>query len=170
VIFIGFQAEGTLGRRILDGTKKVKIMGELINVAAKIYSLQGFSAHADQAGLLNWVNGFTQKPQRVFIVHGEAQESAALAELITKKTGIATSIPKFSEEFLIKATQPESMGITEPLAAGAFDKRQQLLAAIGRLEQRISGLKKELLAEEYEDDEIRELDEAIQELEERVTL
>ncbi|MEG3067665.1 MAG: MBL fold metallo-hydrolase RNA specificity domain-containing protein [Syntrophaceticus schinkii] len=52
MIFIGFQAEGTLGRRILDGTKKVKIMGELINVAAKIYSLQGFSAHADQAGLL----------------------------------------------------------------------------------------------------------------------
>lgn len=170
VIFIGFQAEGTLGRRILDGTKKVKIMGELINVAAKIYSLQGFSAHADQAGLLNWVNGFTQKPRRVFIVHGEATESAALAELITKETGIATSIPKFSEEYLIKATQPEYMGVTEPLAAGAFDKRQQLLAAIGRLEQRISGLKKELLAEEYEDDEIRELDEAIQELEERVTL
>lgn len=170
VVFIGFQAEGTLGRRILDGAKKVKIMGELINVAAKIYSLQGFSAHADQAGLLNWAASFTRKPQRVFVVHGEASESAALAELMTKETGIPTSIPKFSEEYLIKTTQPEYMGITEPLALGLFDKRQQLLTAIGRLERRLSGLRNGLLAEEYEDEEIRELDEIIQELEERVTL
>ncbi|MGB4505111.1 MAG: MBL fold metallo-hydrolase, partial [Syntrophaceticus sp.] len=168
VIFIGFQAEGTLGRRILDGAKKVKIMGELINVAAKIYSLQGFSAHADQAGLLKWVSGFTHKPRRTFIVHGEASESKALAELITKETGIPTSIPQFSEEYLIKTTEPEYVGVTEPLVIHALDNQQQLLVSIDRLEKKLAGLKRGLMAEEYEEDEIKELYEAIQELEERI--
>lgn len=170
VIFIGFQAEGTLGRRILDGTKKVKIMGELINVAAKIYSLQGFSAHADQAGLLNWAKAFTRKPQRIFVVHGEASESAALAELLTKETGISTSIPKFSEEYLLKPTEPELIGVTEPLALGLFNKQQQLLKSIDQLEKKLAGLKKGILAEEYEAEEIREIDEVLQELEERIVL
>lgn len=168
VIFIGFQAEGTLGRRILDGAKKVKIMGELINVAAKIYSLQGFSAHADQAGLLKWVSGFTQKPRRVFIVHGEASESAALAELVTNETGIATSIPKFSEEYIIKTTEPEYVGITEPLVIHALDNQQQLLVSINRLEKKLAGLRRGLMAEEYDEEEIKELYEAIQELEDRI--
>lgn len=170
VIFIGFQAEGTLGRRLLDGTKKVKIMGEMINVAAKIYSLQGFSAHADQAALLNWISSFTRKPQRIFVVHGEATESAALAQLITKETGITTSIPKFSEEYLIKSIQPEYMGLTEPLTMRSLEKQQQLLTAINQLEQKLTGLKKLLTAEDYEDEEIGEINEALKALEERISV
>lgn len=173
VIFIGFQAEGTLGRRLLDGVKKLKIMGELINVAAKIHSLQGgFSAHADQTGLLNWVSSFSRKPQHIFVVHGEVSESAALADLLTKKTGIPTSIPKFSEEYLFKTSHPEyvDIGVTESRIASTFEKRQQLLTAIDRLAQRLPSLRSELLFEEYEDDELRELDDVIQTLEERISL
>lgn len=170
VIFIGFQAEGTLGRRILEGAKKVKIMGEVINVAAKIHSLPGFSAHTDQPGILNWINGFTGQPRRIFVVHGEAHESAAIAELITQKTGIPTSIPKFNEEYLIKPTEPELIGVTEPLSLDLFDKQQQLLKSIDQLEEKLAGLKKDLLAEEYEDEELRALDEIMQELEERIAI
>jgi metallo-beta-lactamase family protein len=170
VIFIGFQAEGTLGRRLLDGTKKVKIMGEMINVAAKIYSLQSFSAHADQTGILNWISSIPHKPRRIFVVHGEATESAALAELITKETGIPTSIPKFSEEYLIKSIQPEYVGLTEPLTMRSLEKQQQLVAAIKQLEQKLPGLKKLLLAEDYEDEEINEINEALEALEERISV
>jgi metallo-beta-lactamase family protein len=173
VIFIGFQAEGTLGRRLIDGVKKVKIMGEMINVAAKIHSLQGgFSAHADQAGLLKWVSSFTRYPQRIFVVHGEISESQALADLLTNEIGIPTSIPKFSEEYLFETSYPEYVDKrgTEPRIASAFDKRQQLLTAIDRLAQRLPSLRSELLSEEYEDDELRELDEVIQTLEERISL
>ncbi len=168
VVFIGFQAEGTLGRRLMDGAKKVKILGELINVAANIYSLQGFSAHADQTGLLNWVTGFTGRPRRVFIVHGEGSESRALADFITKETGIPTTIPQFGEEYTIRAAQPEYVGIIESPDI-PLDRRQQLLLTINRLEQKLAGLKADLLTEEYEDEEIRALDETLQELEERVS-
>ena len=168
VVFIGFQAEGTLGRRLLDGAKKVKILGELINVAANIYSLQGFSAHADQTGLLNWVKGITGKPRRVFIVHGESSESKALEDLITKETGIPTTIPQFGEAYTLKAAQPEYAGIAEPPVI-PLDRRQQLLQTISRLEQKLAELKAGLLAEEYEDEELKALDEALQELEEKVS-
>jgi len=71
VIFVGFQANGTLGRILLEGAKKVKIMGEEIAVEAKIYNFTGLSAHADKSGLLKWINSFDKKPQKVFVTHGE---------------------------------------------------------------------------------------------------
>ncbi|MDH7578382.1 MAG: MBL fold metallo-hydrolase [Bacillota bacterium] len=133
VVFVGFQGEGTLGRRILDGEKKVKILGEIINVAAKIYSLQGFSAHADQTGLLDWVSHFTTKPQRLFVVHGEEQASRTLAELIEQKFAIPTVIPNMGEEYLLKPTGVElaRVAVTFPaafaghLAVGAENCRSQ---------------------------------------------
>jgi metallo-beta-lactamase family protein len=170
VIFVGFQATGTLGRRILDGAKKVKILGEDINVAARVYSLPGFSAHADQQGLLNWVTGFTRQPRHIFVVHGEPEESAALAELIGRQTGIPTSIPQFGEEYLIQPTRHGLIGVSEPLAALMAGKRQRLLEAIDRLEKKLSALKEELLTAECEDKELQELELAVQEMEERITL
>ena len=71
VIFVGFQADGTLGRILLDGAKKVKIMGEEIAVLSDIYNFTGLSAHADRNGLLKWINCFEKKPQKVFVTHGE---------------------------------------------------------------------------------------------------
>ena len=94
VVFVGFQAEGTLGRRIMDGEKKVRILGEPINVAARIYSLQGFSAHADQNGLLDWVSHLSGKPERLFIVHGEAAAAGALSDLVEQRFGISTVVPR----------------------------------------------------------------------------
>ena len=75
ILFVGFQAEGTLGRRIIDGEKLVTIHGEQVAVKAEIRTMQLYSSHADQAGLLNWLKCFTVPPKGVFLVHGEEQAS-----------------------------------------------------------------------------------------------
>jgi len=80
VLFVGFQAEGTLGRYILEGSKLVKMMGMEIAVKADIRRIDGFSAHADYNGLLKWVKGFKKKPKVIFVVHGEPKASQALSE------------------------------------------------------------------------------------------
>jgi metallo-beta-lactamase family protein len=71
IVFVGFQAAGTLGRVLLDGAKKVKIFDEEISVLAAIHNFTGLSAHADREGLLKWINSFDKKPDKVFITHGE---------------------------------------------------------------------------------------------------
>ncbi|MBN2111954.1 MBL fold metallo-hydrolase [Candidatus Woesearchaeota archaeon] len=83
VLFVGYQAEGTLGRRIRDGAKKVKIYGQWYDVKVNLESIGGFSGHADKNFLLKWIKNFKDEPQ-VYIVHGEPRESSALAEEIKK--------------------------------------------------------------------------------------
>lgn len=82
IVFVGFQAIGTLGRSLLEGTKTVKLFGESITVNANIVRLHGISGHADQAGLLRWLSAFEQKPKRVFVVHGEASICDSFAALL----------------------------------------------------------------------------------------
>jgi metallo-beta-lactamase family protein len=71
IVFVGFQVDGTLGRRLLDGAKKVELFSEEIAVLATIHNLTGLSAHADRNGLLKWINSFDKKPNKVFVTHGE---------------------------------------------------------------------------------------------------
>ncbi len=97
VLITGFQAQGTLGRRLVDGADLVRIFGQDVPVRANIHTLNGFSAHADQAALLDWLGGFKKPPSRTFVVHGEASSSAALAEKITSQLGWKTHIPSLGE-------------------------------------------------------------------------
>jgi metallo-beta-lactamase family protein len=85
IVFVGYQAEGTLGRRILNGDKMVKIFGEDIAVAASIYNLQGLSGHADRNGLFNWLENIKKKPKRVFLVHGDVKSQKSFKELLDSK-------------------------------------------------------------------------------------
>lgn len=101
ILFVGYQSEGTLGRRLLDGAKVVKIMGEEVGVQAKIHSIGGFSAHADQAGLMDWLQGFTNRPRGLFVIHGENGAQQELAELIHRKLKINCVIPKWGERFTL---------------------------------------------------------------------
>ena len=91
IIFVGFQARGTLGRRIVDGAKMVHIFGEEIAVKAKVYTLGGFSAHADQKELLEWLSAFKGSPG-VFVVHGEKETAVLFSELIKEKHGFVTHV------------------------------------------------------------------------------
>ncbi|NLW03396.1 MAG: MBL fold metallo-hydrolase, partial [Clostridiaceae bacterium] len=81
IVFVGYQAVGTLGRSIVDGAETVTIFGEKIQVDAEIYNLEGFSGHADRDGLLEWISGFRKKPARVFLVHGEEDSKEAFAKI-----------------------------------------------------------------------------------------
>ena len=87
IVFVGYQANGTLGRRIIDGEKEISVLGEKIYVQAKIYNLEGFSGHADYEGLLDWVSGLQKAPQHIFLVHGETESKEALEQKIREATG-----------------------------------------------------------------------------------
>ncbi|MGI5921386.1 MAG: MBL fold metallo-hydrolase RNA specificity domain-containing protein [Syntrophomonadaceae bacterium] len=98
ILFIGYQAEGTLGRKILEGQKLVKIHGEEVAVKADIKNIEAYSAHADRTGIMNWLKKFMVKPRTVFLVHGEEQAQLSLAELIKSELNVPVYIPDWQEE------------------------------------------------------------------------
>jgi metallo-beta-lactamase family protein len=99
IVFVGYQAEGTLGRHILGGAKTAKLFGEEIYINARIYDLQGFSAHADHDGLMAWARGFTPAPDAFFLVHGELQSKRDLANDIEAEIGIRPTVVERISEF-----------------------------------------------------------------------
>ena len=113
IVIIGYQAEGTIGRRIVDGAKTVRLFGEEIAVKAHIHTLGGFSAHADQKGLLEWLSHFNNPQLEVFVNHGEEKVSMELGQLIRQDLHFTTAIPQWREEkFLFspeKEMQPETV-------------------------------------------------------------
>ncbi len=98
VLFVGYQAEGTLGRDLIEQNKTVSVMGRQINVRATIKSVGSLSAHADSDEIMSWLHGFKSAPKQTFIVHGEPEAQAALKERIAKELGWETKIPKMFEE------------------------------------------------------------------------
>lgn len=93
IIIIGFQAQGTLGRRLVEGEKRVRIFDEDVTVRARIHTIGGLSAHADQADLLHWLRGFGAPPARTFVVHGEERTACAFADLVAEKLGWSVEAP-----------------------------------------------------------------------------
>ena len=100
VLFVGYQAQGTLGREIVEGAKMVKMMGMNIAVKADIRVMNSFSAHADLEGLLKWVSGMKSKPKKIFLVHGEADSIEGFRAKL-KKEGYKTDVPKIGETVVI---------------------------------------------------------------------
>jgi metallo-beta-lactamase family protein len=97
ILFVGHQAEGTLGRLILDGHPRVRIHGGEYSVRANIAQLYGFSGHADQSGLMRWIGSFETRPNRVFLTHGEEQVALGFADLIRKTHGYDVHVPEYQE-------------------------------------------------------------------------
>ncbi len=99
VVFVGYQAEGTLGRLLLDGASEVKLFGEAIAVNAQIHNLQGFSGHADRDGLFKWLSGFQHKPQEIFLVHGEEDSKHEFAAYVKDHLGWDCNVVEGVSEF-----------------------------------------------------------------------
>lgn len=99
VVFTGFQAEGTLGRRMIEGAETVRIYGREIEVAASVEKLNALSAHADQSEMMRWLGGFKTPPRKTFIVHGEPKAQAALQAKIQSDLGWETVIPRWHQSF-----------------------------------------------------------------------
>lgn len=116
IVFVGFQAQGTPGRKIIEGAKKIRIFSEDIAVKARIWTIGGFSAHAGQSQLLEWLSNFSNKNIPVFLVHGEPAIQDTLASLIKQKLGFDVTIPDYLEEITLKAgLKPEVL--KQPQAA-----------------------------------------------------
>jgi len=100
LLFVGYQGEGTLGAAIQGGAKRVKVEGQLVDVRCQVRSISGFSAHADESQLLDWLRGFTgdagSRPKRVFLVHGDPEAQAAIEPKI-QALGLATHRPQWHE-------------------------------------------------------------------------
>ena len=99
ILFVGYQAVGTLGRSLVEGIDEVKLFGEPIAVRAGIRSLTGLSGHADKNGLIDWLQGFTEKPERVFVVHGEDSVCMSFTECLKKEYGYQAYAPYSGTEF-----------------------------------------------------------------------
>lgn len=139
ILFVGYQAAGTLGRRLLEGEKNVKIFGEPIEVHARIESLHGVSGHADMNGLLDWLGGFQKPVEHVFVVHGEDTVTETFAETVTDKFGYAAWAPFPGGTVDLAANEIISDGVKVPVKAKKSAQRradaafERLLAAGRRL-------------------------------------
>jgi metallo-beta-lactamase family protein len=101
ILFVGYQAHGTLGRHIVDGAEEVRIHGQWYPVRARIHQLDGFSAHAGQSALLKWIASVDPAPKKVFLTHGEKHAIARLAHTMKQEQGLDVEVPEYLEEFLL---------------------------------------------------------------------
>lgn len=99
LLFVGYQAEGTKGRLLLEGAKRIRIHGEEFPVRARIFQAHALSAHADRDEIMRWLGGFSRPPRRAFVVHGEPKSSQALAEYIRRHLGWETSVPGIGDVY-----------------------------------------------------------------------
>ena len=116
ILFVGYQAIGTLGRNIIEGEKEVRLFGETITVNAHIEELAGVSGHADKKGLLNWGNHFEKKPERVFVVHGEDLVCEDFTKCLKEEYGYNAFAPYSGACFDLAANQMISEGVKIPVA------------------------------------------------------
>jgi len=101
ILFVGYQSVGTLGRIILDGAETVRIFGEEQEVRARVEKISGFSAHADQNELYQWISSVKKPPRKVFVVHGEESQAEAFGKFLSEKTGWYCAVPEYEQEVIL---------------------------------------------------------------------
>ena len=134
IVFVGYQAQGTLGRRIKEGEKVVKIFGEEIQVNAEICSLEGFSGHADREGIIQWIKSFKNKPKKIFVVHGEEEATKEISRKIEEELKIKTHIPELGETLSIEGESVLSGGRLE------IDRRSKELRDIEKNIEKVESI------------------------------
>lgn len=152
VLIVGYQAQGTLGRQLVDGAKQVKIMGETIRVKASIQVMDGFSAHADHEGLLEWLEAVSPRPEKVFLVHGEERALFALEDGIAARHPGLAYVPVINEEIELRpevtdalvssreALHPREAEVNAALAAPFKEWEGELLQAEKKLSELLAGI------------------------------
>ena len=139
ILFVGYQSEGTLGRSLVDGAKKVKLFNEEIQVNATIDVLPGVSGHADKDGLIAWLQAFQQKPELVFVNHGDPEAADAFVACLNDQLGYRAAAPYSGSCFDLLAGQWERIAEPKPIKRALPRTRtvskafERLLAAAERL-------------------------------------
>ncbi|MFO7728127.1 MAG: MBL fold metallo-hydrolase [Desulfonatronovibrio sp.] len=168
IVFVGFQAKGTPGRKIVDGAKTIRILGEDLAVNARVFTINGFSAHAGQSQLLNWLSHFHNHGMKVFLTHGEYENQKILAGLIRARFGHEVHIPEYLEECSLKSDRHFEASYSPQTEAGQVNWDYVLTG----LEKKVFDLKKsqeQLLGMSWSDqvdirDEILEAETALSRL------
>lgn len=150
ILFVGYQAEGSLGRRIVDGARGVKIFGEEIQIQAKIHSIDGFSAHADMDGLLSWMRGFVAKPKAVFLTHGDESIFSDWSREVQERLGYNTFAPERNQAFDLTRIIPAAKEEVRSEEEEGYAIRDLLLSLDGefldlrgRVRERVEGYSEE---------------------------
>ena len=170
ILFVGYQAPGTLGRKIVDGAKSVKIFGEEIAVNARIEYIEGYSGHADQEGLMNFIYSFVKKPNHIFLVHGEPEGQKVLKDIITQNTNIPVTIPDYGETYDLA----QEIKLTDRIGRKETKKylKLQVLERMETLKEELQDMeeivKEELLTGDGTDTEIESINQKIKDLENQI--
>ncbi len=170
ILFVGYQAPGTLGRSIVEGAKEVKIFGEKIAVNARIEYIEGYSGHADQTWLLNFVYSFTNPPKTIFLVHGEPEGQEELKRKIEENSECKVIIPSFGESYELKET-PELLERTPEVVK--YDQKVaklDILDKIEKLKDEISDIENVVKEDDIDtkDQELLKLNERINEIQKQI--
>ena len=170
ILFVGYQAPGTLGYKIVNGDKKVKIFGEEIAVNARIEYIEGYSGHADQEWLLNFVYSFITKPKHIFLVHGEPEGQKILKEKITETTNIPVTIPDFGEKYKLdeKISVEGTITTKEKERYIRLEVLERLTTLKEEIEEMTQMIKEDVIYEDKDDEEILTINERIKELERQI--
>lgn len=170
ILFVGYQAIGTLGRKIVDGAKTVKIFGEEIGIRANVKYIEAFSGHADKNGLLNFVEAFEKRPKQIFLVHGDEDAQNSLAEAISEKFDIPVEIPMRGDMYEADLYRIAKVGEMKSPNEYKF-VRLEILQKMENLREEIEEMTKlvnEDLKSEMSDKRANEIAEKLVELEKQI--
>ena len=170
ILFVGYQAPGTLGARIVAGEKKVKIFGEEVAVNARIEYIEGYSGHADQEWLLNFVYSFIHKPKHIFLIHGEPEGQKILKDKIIETTNIPVSIPEYGETYRLD----ENINVISKIDEYSKPRylRLEVIDRLATLKEELEDMeeiiKEDIFNEDKKDEEIEKINNKIRELEKQI--
>ena len=169
ILFVGYQAPGTLGHSIVNGAKKVTIFGEEMAVNARIEYIEGYSGHADQEWLMNFVYSFISKPKHIFLVHGEDDSQTVLKNKILEGTGIGVSIPEYGETYEL-SDELKIVNKLKPRKARTL--KQEVLSRLDKLDDEIKDMetivRQDMDDTNLRDEDIFRINEKIKDLEKQI--
>ena len=170
ILFVGYQAPGTLGYNIVNGAKKVKIFGEEIAVNARVEYIEGYSGHADQEGLMNFIYSFIKKPNHIFLVHGEPEAQDILKEKIENETNIKIDVPEFGETYELSEdnvtlTNKIERKITRTIRTEMEERLARVKLEIQDMEQYV---REDMANKNLRDEDIFRINEKIKDLEKQI--
>ena len=169
ILFVGYQAPGTLGYSIVNGAKKVTIFGEEFAVNARIEYIEGYSGHADQEWLMNFVYSFISKPKHIFLVHGEQESAEVLRNKILEETGIGVSIPEFGETYELS---DELRIVNKIITKKSNTIRQEILSRLDKLQSEMQDMqtfvKQDVDDIHLRDEDMFRINEKIKDLEKQI--
>ena len=169
ILFVGYQAPGTLGYQIVNGAKTVKIFGEEFAVNARIEYIEGYSGHADQEGLMNFIYSFIKKPKNIFLVHGEPESQEVLRDKIENETNIPVIIPDFGETYDVKdevqMTHKIERKVSNSMKREILDRLEKLKSEIQDMDEYV---RKDVDDDNLRDEDIFRINEKIKDLEKQI--